>query len=214
MNRPWRGFPEPTFSAKIRKLFPAICLFYVPVTELPFKFPSTFAHMYFCSPCTHGKYIFVYFIARVVFWIISYLGNNLMMHAVVLKRQMCGPAARISDQITVTSQAYGGIPQWYEHKILDESNYDSFVTSTYFRELFTSRHSLVWVQWEHYHPPLRKMTAISWTIFSGAFSWMKSFVFWITFHWSLFPRDNSSALVHVIAWCRIGHRRVITSHIW
>ena len=35
---------------------------------------------------------------------------------------------------------------------------------------------------------LDKMAAISQTIFSDAFSWMKSFVFWLKFHWSLFLR--------------------------
>ena len=34
---------------------------------------------------------------------------------------------------------------------------------------------------------LNKIVAISQTIFSDAFSWMKSFVFWLKFHWSLFP---------------------------
>ena len=38
------------------------------------------------------------------------------------------------------------------------------------------------------HLPVDKMAAISWTTFSNAFSWMKSFVFWIDFHWSLFLR--------------------------
>ena len=36
------------------------------------------------------------------------------------------------------------------------------------------------------HLPLDKMAAISQTMFSDAFSWMKSFVFWLQFHWSLF----------------------------
>ena len=36
------------------------------------------------------------------------------------------------------------------------------------------------------HPPLDKMAAISQTIFSDAFSWMKSLLFWSKFHWSLF----------------------------
>ena len=38
------------------------------------------------------------------------------------------------------------------------------------------------------HLPLDKMAAISQTIFSNAFSWMKSLVFWLQFHWSLFLR--------------------------
>ena len=38
------------------------------------------------------------------------------------------------------------------------------------------------------HLPLDKMAVISQTIFSGAFSWKKSLVFWLKFHWGLFPR--------------------------
>ena len=37
------------------------------------------------------------------------------------------------------------------------------------------------------HPtPLDKIAAISQTIFSDAFSWTQSFVFWLKFHWSWF----------------------------
>ena len=36
------------------------------------------------------------------------------------------------------------------------------------------------------HLSLDKIAAISQTIFTGAFSWMKSFAFWLKFHWSLF----------------------------
>ena len=36
------------------------------------------------------------------------------------------------------------------------------------------------------HLPLEKMAAISRTIFSDAFSWMKSLIFWLKFYWSLF----------------------------
>ena len=38
------------------------------------------------------------------------------------------------------------------------------------------------------HLPQDKMAAISQTIFSDAFSLMKSFLFWLKFHWSLFLR--------------------------
>ena len=38
------------------------------------------------------------------------------------------------------------------------------------------------------HIPLNKMATILQTIFSDAVSWMKSFVFWLKFHWSLFLR--------------------------
>ena len=43
------------------------------------------------------------------------------------------------------------------------------------------------------------MGGISQTTFSDAFSWMKSFVYWSKFHWSLFL-----ALVKMMAWRRIG----------
>ena len=46
------------------------------------------------------------------------------------------------------------------------------------------------------HLPLDKMSAVSQTIFSDAFSWMKSLVFWLKFHWSLLgPIDNNPALM-------------------
>ena len=38
------------------------------------------------------------------------------------------------------------------------------------------------------HLPLDKMAAVSQTIFSDAFSWMKIFVFGLKFHWNLFLR--------------------------
>ena len=38
------------------------------------------------------------------------------------------------------------------------------------------------------HLPVDKMAAISKTIFSDAFSWMKSLIFWLKFHWSVFLR--------------------------
>ena len=37
---------------------------------------------------------------------------------------------------------------------------------------------------------LDNMAAISQTIFADAFLWMKSFVFWLKFHWSLFLRPQ------------------------
>ena len=46
------------------------------------------------------------------------------------------------------------------------------------------------------HLPLGKMAAISQTTFSDAFSWMKSFLFWLKFHWSLFPRVQLKITQH------------------
>ena len=41
-----------------------------------------------------------------------------------------------------------------------------------------------------------KMAAISQTIFSDAFSWMKSLVFFFKFHWSLFLRAQLTITQH------------------
>ena len=41
-----------------------------------------------------------------------------------------------------------------------------------------------------------KMAAISSSIFSDAFSWMKCFVFWLKFYWSLFPRVQFTITQH------------------
>ena len=57
--------------------------------------------------------------------------------------------------------------------------------------------------------PLDKMAAISQMIFSYAFSWMQSFVFWLKFNWTLFPKglvNNIPVLVQIMAWHRIGNR--------
>ena len=37
---------------------------------------------------------------------------------------------------------------------------------------------------------LDKMAAVSQAMFSDAFPWMKSFIFWLEFHWRLFLRDH------------------------
>ena len=46
------------------------------------------------------------------------------------------------------------------------------------------------------HLPLEKIAAISQTIFSDAFSWMKNFVFWLKFHWYLFLRIQLTISQH------------------
>ena len=50
------------------------------------------------------------------------------------------------------------------------------------------------------HLPLDKMDAISQTIFSDAFSWMKKFDFWLKFHWSLFLRVQLTITQHWFRW--------------
>ena len=46
------------------------------------------------------------------------------------------------------------------------------------------------------HLYLDKMAAISPSIFSGVFSWMNSFVFWLKFHWSFLPRVQLTISQH------------------
>ena len=46
------------------------------------------------------------------------------------------------------------------------------------------------------HPPLDKMATISQMVFSDAFLWMKWFVFWLKFHWSLFLRVQLTITQH------------------
>ena len=46
------------------------------------------------------------------------------------------------------------------------------------------------------HLPLDKMVTFSQTIFWDEFSWMKNFVFWLKFHWSLFLRVQLTTTQH------------------
>ena len=51
----------------------------------------------------------------------------------------------------------------------------------------------------------RQMDAISQTIFSNAFSWMKMFEFRLKFHWIFVPKcpiNNIPAMVQIMAWRR------------
>ena len=57
-----------------------------------------------------------------------------------------------------------------------------------------SRNCRLW--WLINSSPPGQMAAISQTIFSDAFSWMKNFVFWIKFHWSLFLRVQLTIAQH------------------
>ena len=53
------------------------------------------------------------------------------------------------------------------------------------------------------HLSLDKMAAILQTVFSDAFSWMKIFIFWSEFHWSLFLAVQlaiTQHLVSIMAW--------------
>ena len=48
--------------------------------------------------------------------------------------------------------------------------------------------------------PLDKVAAISQTTFSNAFSWMKNFVFWFEFEWSLFLRFQLTIFQYLLRW--------------
>ena len=48
------------------------------------------------------------------------------------------------------------------------------------------------------HLPLDKMAAISQTILSDGFSWMKNFVFWLKFNWNLFLRVQLTINQHCL----------------
>ena len=48
--------------------------------------------------------------------------------------------------------------------------------------------------------PPNKMATISQTVFSDAYSWMKRFLFWLKFHWSLFLRVQLTITQH---WLRL-----------
>ena len=63
--------------------------------------------------------------------------------------------------------------------------------------------------WNLTHHPLDKMGAFTQTIFSDAFSWMKSCVFFIKISPKFVPKspiDNNTALVKIMAWRRIGDK--------
>ena len=65
------------------------------------------------------------------------------------------------------------------------------------------------------HCGRNKMTAILLTIFSNAFSWMKTYEFQLKFHWNMFLNgliDNKSALVQIMASHRTGNKRIIWSN--
>ena len=58
-----------------------------------------------------------------------------------------------------------------------------------------------------------KIDAISLTIFSSAYSWMKRFEFWLKFHWSG-PINNIPALVQIMAWCHPGNKPLSEPMMW
>ena len=68
--------------------------------------------------------------------------------------------------------------------------------------------SLVHLKWLT-HLTVDKMAAISQTIFSDAFSWMKNITFWLNFSpesVSKGPTENDPALVQIRAWLQIGDK--------
>ena len=72
-----------------------------------------------------------------------------------------------------------------------------FLSSTNLIYSFFRRHTTLWLT----HVPLAKMVVISQTIFSYAFSWMKSFAYWWKFHWSLFLKVELTIAQHWFRYC-------------
>ena len=71
------------------------------------------------------------------------------------------------------------------------------VTPIYHMDHISScKHVCPSVKWT----PLDKMVAILQTIFSNAFSRMKSFVYWLKFHWRLFLRVQFTISQHWFRW--------------
>ena len=62
----------------------------------------------------------------------------------------------------------------------------SYVSFTLSHQYCPQPHSSQATQYSLTHLPLDKMAAISQTIFSNAFSWMKTSEFQIMFHWNVF----------------------------
>ena len=105
---------------------------------------------------------------------------------------------------------------WWTMKVFHEHCQGSTRTSVNSNDLsdwFGIRHIVLdtlikWVCFSDYnyylsHLPLDKMTAISQMIYSDASSWMKSLVFWLKFHWSLFLRVYLTITQH---WLGIGDK--------
>ena len=72
----------------------------------------------------------------------------------------------------------------------------SAVSASYWHSSFLRRERVSGIKYCLTHLPLDNMDAISQTIFSDAFSWMKSFVFWLKSCWSLFLRVQMTINQH------------------
>ena len=111
------------------------------------------------------------------------------------------PAQRASNAENISIWWCHHVPQIFN--LLIRIFHFGYITITFFRSDFRLLgNALVFVRFHHVidgcvykakqcpHFPLDKMAAISRTIFSYAFSWMKSVACWLKFHWSLFLRTN------------------------
>ena len=78
--------------------------------------------------------------------------------------------------------------KWQSYKICSWMPFSIPKLFTKTTEPFVHTYICTGWYWYQTHFHLNKMAAISQTIFSGAFLWIKSFVFWLKLHWSLFLR--------------------------
>ena len=125
-------------------------------------------------------------------------GTVMHSHSAVLHCALCWPrspgifqACTISvhplwcSEATEWTQINGSMIHHYNH-----IHFDITVLSVFHSmELARYLHTLT-------HLPLDKMAAISKTLFSNAFPWMKSLIFWIELHWSFFLRVQLTISQH------------------
>ena len=101
---------------------------------------------------------------------------------------------RCNEYLHIMQFGYSVAYQTKEKIFTEESNWSKLSKGTFpFRDVL----GLYWSLWPTLtHLPLDNMAIISQTIFSDEFSWMKSFVFWLKFHWSLFLRVQMTINKH------------------
>ena len=93
--------------------------------------------------------------------------------------------------------------------LLQANNFCSVCWMTLRRICQKRRHRCSWSDGSHFgltHWGRDNIATISQTIFLAAFSWMKSFVFWLKFHWSLFLKVQSTIFQHWFRWWLVAEQ--------
>ena len=118
---------------------------------------------------------------------------NLNKNTQIFLSRKCTWKCCLSSGVNVLIMQNSWLPA--SHQFVDtkakQSNEHSSWQANYLHKLFHKYFIIITVMSHEHHDllthfPLDKMAAISQTIFSDTFSWMKSFVFWLKFHWSFF----------------------------